>query len=601
MDNKWDLDLSRVHNCACPRCRRNGNDKAGDNLAVYGEGNGAYCWACGFTILSDAQKSERGIDDEYYEEIEVSTKEPITDEENAAIKGYTGPRSKGWRGIRDDTNVPYGVRYSYDEETGEPDKQFVPTTIAGKLVGYKTREFPKDFTNPIGVTGKNCELIGQFRYKNGGRTVLIVGGEVDMLSAEQMLWDYQKSKGNEDYPRVAVVSPSIGESGAAKQIQAQYEFFNSFENIIVGFDNDVAGKKATEEVVAVLPKGKVKVAEWTKKDPNAMLTAGLEKLFINDYYRSKPFVPAGIVGSGELGDKMRAEADAERISFPPFMPEVNRMTGGGIGLGKIVNIGAASGIGKTVYVDECIYYWIFNSPYRVGVVSMELNAGQYGLSMLSRHVGRKINNIADRKERMDFLNSPEVVEAERKLYFNDDGSHRFHLVDDRDGSIDALKAVVEQLIVACECKVIVLDPIQDILDGLTNEEQAVFLKWQKGMLKSHNITFININHVRKSGGGGKQNSAGAMISEEDFAGSSTIFKSGALNILLVRDKMAEDETERNTTHVFISKNRDNGMTGPAGDIFYDNATHKLHALNAWQNRGSDGVVSNPGDKVERTF
>ena len=218
-ENKWGLDLSRHHVCACPRCRRNGRDNSGNNLTVYGEGKGAFCWACKFTILSDEQKAERGLDIEgdYEEEDEVSTKEPITAEENAQIKTYTGTKSKNWRGIRDETNVPYGIRYSYDEETGEPDKMFVPTTIEGKLVGYKTRVFPKDFTNPIGVTGKVCDMIGQHRYKTGGRVVIIVGGEVDMVSAEQMLWDYQQSKGNQDWPRVAVVSPSTGETSAAKQ------------------------------------------------------------------------------------------------------------------------------------------------------------------------------------------------------------------------------------------------------------------------------------------------------------------------------------------------------------------------------------------------
>lgn len=583
-ENKWDLDLSRNHVCACPRCRRNGRDRSGDNLQVYGEGKGAFCFACKFTILSDEQKEERGLDmeNDYEDEEEVSTREAITPEENMKIKGYTGTRSKSWRGIKDETNVPYGIRYSYDEESGEPDKMFVPTTIEGKLVGYKTRQFPKDFTAPIGIVGKVCDMIGQHRYKTGGRTIVIVGGEVDMVSAEQMLWDYQNGRGKGDYERVAVVSPSTGETSAAKQIQGQYAFFNSFEKIIVGLDNDVAGKAATALVVAMLPKGKVYIAEWSKKDPNAMLTGGFEKLFINDFYKAKAYVPAGIVGSGELANKVREEAGAERIEFPPFMSRVNEMTGGGLGLGKICNIGAGSGLGKTVFVDTIIYHLIFNSPYRVGVVSMELNAGQYGLSMLSRHIGVKISNIVDRVERLAYLNTPEVIEAERNLYFRDDGTHRWHLVDDRDGSIDALKGVIEQLIVSCECKLIVLDPIQDILDGLSIDDQSLFLKWQKGMVKSHCVSFININHVRKSSGGAKSNSTGAMISEEDFAGTSTIFKSAALNILLVRDKMAEDETVRNTTDIYISKNRDNGTTGPAGKCYYDNNSHQLHDLAEWQ-------------------
>jgi hypothetical protein len=258
------------------------------------------------------------------------------------------------------------------------------------------------------------------------------------------------------------------------------------------------------------------------------------------------------------------------------------MTADGIGLGRIVNIGAASGLGKTVYVDECVMYWAFNCPHLVGIVSMELNAGQYGISMLSRYIKYKINNIKDHAEKSKFLDQDWVKAKEKELFYREDGSHRFYLVDDRDGSVEDLKAVVEQLVISCGVRVIILDPLQDILDGMTNEEQAVFLKWQKGLIKSHSMTFININHVRKSGGGqSQQNSSGAMISEEDFQGSSTIFKSAALNILLVRDKMNPDPIERNTTKAFISKNRDNSQTGPAGEFYYDAEQHKLYNKRKW--------------------
>lgn len=35
----------------CPRCRSNGNDRGGDNLAVYSDGH-KYCFRCGYTLLS---------------------------------------------------------------------------------------------------------------------------------------------------------------------------------------------------------------------------------------------------------------------------------------------------------------------------------------------------------------------------------------------------------------------------------------------------------------------------------------------------------------------------------------------------------------------
>lgn len=584
MDNKWGIDLSQEHKTACPRCRRNGRDKAGNNLHVYGQDNGAYCWSCEFTIPSAAHREAMGWDEDKEEEETVVTREKITPEENKRIKGYTGTKCKGWRGIRDETNAFFGVRYEYDEETGEPIKQYVPTTINGELAGYRTRIFPKDFTAPIGQVGKECDMVGEFRFKTHARTCIIVGGETKLLTTYQMLKDDMERRGKGDFEVPAVVCSTLGESGAHKQVQTRYEFFNKFQKIIVCMDADKAGEEAAEKIAKVLPRGRVYIMKMRYKDSDDYLKAGKEKEFVQDFWNAQQYMPAGVLGSGDLSGRIREEAELEKVSFPPFMNKINEMTAGGIGLGRIVNVGAASGLGKTVYVDECVMHWAFNSPHLVGIVSMELNAGQYGISMLSRYIKYKINGIADPEEKSKFLEQDWVKAKEKELFYREDGSHRFYLVDDRDGTIEDIKAVVEQLVVQCGVKVIVLDPIQDILDGLTNEEQALFLKWQKGLVKSHNVTFININHVRKSSGGGQQNSAGAMISEEDFAGSSTIFKSAALNILLVRDKMHEDPIVRNTTKAFISKNRDNGVTGPAGEFYYDMEEHKLYDKEEWLGR-----------------
>jgi len=64
-------------------------------------------------------------------------------------------------------------------------------------------------------------------------------------------------------------------------------------------------------------------------------------------------------------------------------------------------------------------------------------------------------------------------------------------------------------------------------------------------------------------------------------GSSTIIKSASLNILLKRDKMAEDPIVRNTTEILVPKNRLCGITGQAGGVYYDNETHTLHNLDDW--------------------
>ena len=578
---KYGIDLSYEHKAPCPRCRENGADSAGDNLHVYGPGLGAFCWACEYTIPSDEYRQKMGWDDEEDEEEEVVTREPITDEENERIKSYTGTKGKGYRGIRDETNKFFGIRYEYDEETGKPIKQFVPTTIDSKLVGYRTRVFPKDFTNPIGQVGKECDMIGQFRFTNNKKFCTIAGGETKWLNTYQMLKDYQEARGKSEYETNAVVCSTLGESGAFKQVQAHYAFFNQFEKIIICMDADEAGREGAEKIARVLPKGKAFIMSMRYKDADDYVAAGKEKEFIQDWWAAKPYVPAGIVGSGDLGLALRKEVSMEKVPFPPFMKEMNKMTAGGIALGKIVNLASGSGTGKTTWVDTMVYYWIFNSPHKIGVVSMELNAGQYGLSMLSRHIKHKISNIQTREEQQAFLEQEWVKEKEKELYYHEDGSHRWHLVDDRDGSVDDLKALIEELIIGMGVKVIVLDVISDILDGLSNEEQALFMKWEKGMVKSHNVTFFNVSHIRKGSGSGTSASTGGMPDEESMIGSSTIFKSAALNILLRRDKMAENELERNTTFAYLSKNRDNGITGPAGEFIYDNETHQLQHKDDW--------------------
>ena len=76
-----------------------------------------------------------GWDADEEEDEEVMTREKITDEQNTEIKSYTGTKGHGYRGIRDETNKYFGVRYEYDAETGEPCKQYFPTTIDGQLAG----------------------------------------------------------------------------------------------------------------------------------------------------------------------------------------------------------------------------------------------------------------------------------------------------------------------------------------------------------------------------------------------------------------------------------------------------------------------------------
>ena len=296
----------------CPKCVEKGGDKSKDNLANYSDG-GKHCFSCGYHVHGD-ESYIPSEEDEVLDDI----KEMSSESKERIKQGTTHKLT--WRGIKPETNKFFGVVYECSQETGLPIKQFVPTTIDGGHVGYKTRVMPKDFSHPVGEVGQKCDLIGSFRFVNGGKYVVVCGGEVDFLSAFQMLRDYQLSKDKTAaYDPIACVTPTVGESGCGKQLQHNYMFLDKFERIVVCFDNDKAGKEAVEKIVPLLPKGKVWVITPRYKDVNEYLVNGKEREFVTDFFNATKKTPDGIISSGDLMSKIIEQAEVPKIPLPPFM------------------------------------------------------------------------------------------------------------------------------------------------------------------------------------------------------------------------------------------------------------------------------------------
>lgn len=564
----------------CPKCESEGRDNSMNNLAVYSDG-GKFCFAR-HGIIVRGSESTNYVEEKEYELVGAEFNEEIHNE----LKGITSVDPRGFRGLTKSTCQAFGVRHEFDGE-GNVSKQYYPTTTDFELTGYKWRGVPKSF-GAIGDTGKLCDLFMQFKFKTAsGKYCVITSGELDSLSAFQMLRDYQVSKGNGDYEAIPVVSSTIGESGSHKQIQAQYEWFDRFERLIIAYDSDEVGKASAEKVRKVLPRGKVFLMDMALKDCNKYLEEGKQKEWINLFFKARQFVPEGVTSSLDLEAKMLEYVSTPRLSLPPFMHKLERMLCGGIPQDCIVNILSASGTGKSTFADAMILHWIMTSGLRVGIVSLEVGEGEYGVNLSSSYCQFKLNLLESTEERVAYLKDPVNIEKRKQLWQDENGDPRFYLVD---SDVDSLKARVEYLIVGLSCKVIILDPLQDVFDALGDDEQAKFMKWQKDVRKREGVIFININHSRKSGQGSKANSRGAELSEEDMHGHSSIFKSGGINIILMRDKEAEDPDERNTTRAKLTKARGVGNTGNAGEYYYDNRTHQLWDKDDWMAANGNGPI-----------
>ena len=114
---------------------------------------------------------------------------------------------------------------------------------SGEVVGQKVKDAQKEFW----VLGnlKKAGLWQQHRWPKGRRNLLICEGETDLLAWQTISGD-----------RFPAVSIPKGASNAAKDCGKQIEYLESFERVVICFDADKPGRKAAEEVAALLTPGK---------------------------------------------------------------------------------------------------------------------------------------------------------------------------------------------------------------------------------------------------------------------------------------------------------------------------------------------------------
>ena len=480
------------------------------------------------------------------------------------------------RKLKKPINEMYGVRTEFDAN-GKPFKRYYPVTKGGEIVGYKVRNLSvpkkdKRHFRAIGSVKNDCEMFGQHLYPKGGKFLIIVGGEEDAMAMKQTMMEK-----NPKY-ETPVVSGVTGEPSTDKQVKANYDWVTSFEKVIIMLDNDEAGKKAAEAVAKLLKPGQAHIADLRLNDPCDYVKDDLQDELYQAFWKAAQhgkYTPAGVVGSSQTFDALMERANWVKLGLPAFAARLQQMMNGGFALGEIINVVAASSVGKTTVVNEFLYHFVFNSEHKIGVIPLESDMGELIENLVSVHLGIKLANMDD-EEKRELYQTEKFKDAYDQLTKLPNGEDRFIILDHQgDVCDDDIKNKIEYMVKGCDCKGIILDPLTLALSGKQNEGMDEFMSWLLRFVKREKIVHINVAHVRKSGSGAKANSTGADIHEEDIKGSGSIFQVGMVNILLMRDKEHPDERVRNTTKVVVSKARRTGNTGPAGWWFYNNQTARL--------------------------
>jgi len=357
-----------ISKSACPACRKEGNDKSGDNLVNYADG-GSHCFACGYHVHSaydkKATKGSKGII--------PSPSMPLNLTYIPSFKGGL---------ITQQTLTKYEVFQLEEDGQGTYVAVYPYYDLQGGLTGVKYRDFAaevRDNKKHIWWHGAPHSLFGTRTKSSMSDTLFICEGESDTMAMSQV------------FPHDTCVGVS-GTDSVEKALTAAATWVRSFKRIYVCMDNDNAGREALAKALELLPKWRTfamiippkknDVCECTVKelrqahsDATALSSSDIitGTSLVKDFYKWKT--------------SMGASAGID-MGFDGL----NRMLGGGgIQLGELLIIVAHTGRGKST-LGCCVAYHMHTCGVKCLWVGTEMLPNQMVIKFIERHTGYPYRN-----------------------------------------------------------------------------------------------------------------------------------------------------------------------------------------------------------------
>lgn len=513
----------------CPECG------SSDALAVYEDNK--HCFSCGY------HEGDGEIPDKH--EVRHAADRnmtPLPQGEQIAIKDRAisaGTVNKYKVTVNTNPQSPAGHVYPYFDEDG--------AHVANKVRRKGEKAFYWE-----GDVGRGV-LFGQQLFPAGGKAITLVEGECDALAGFQLT--------GSRYPCVSVKSASE----AKKNCADNFEYLNSFEKIVICFDNDEPGQKAANQVAQLFAPGKCHIVKLAlAKDANDYLMKGLEKEYVNEWFRAPPFMPDGLL----IGNDPKLLDDIINYKEPHCIPYpwegLNRSVYG-LRLSELTLFTADTGIGKTTFLKEMEYKLLQDEElkekgYGVGFLHLEEPKRDIALGLMSIH-NNKPYHLPDTHKTPEELTEAyrDVVDTDRVVIWDHFGSN----------DIDTVLSKIRHM-VALGCRYIVIDHLTIIVSDQSGDERKQLDEIStklKVLTMNLGICVIAVIHINRQGL--VRGSAGPEQVSNNV-------------IRLERDKRDPDEWRRNVTRMVVEKCRLSGRSGPCCWVYYDPVTGRLQELNKEQ-------------------
>ena len=496
----------------CPDCG------SSDALAVYTDGH-TFCFSCHTRKAGDGQLHTHQM------------------QSNVSFKGSAQRLQK--RGISEKTCEKYKI---YRDETH---LRFPYFDGSGRIQGFKTKDKLKQFKYE-GVSTDT--LFGQHLFPTNGKRIVITEGELDAASCYEAM------------PNWPMVSLPHGAASAKKDIQKQIPLFQGYEEIVLFFDNDNAGREAVEKAASILPTGKVKIARLEQyKDASDALQANDSEAIRRAIWDAKEYQPDGIVDGKSLLDAVTTPSPPcnHKYKFEGLQEKTH-----GIRYGELTTITAGTGQGKSTFCRQ-LATQLLEEGVKVGYIALEESNRRTALGLMSVAVGKALH-----------LGEHEYSTL-KEAYDSTINNWNLYLYD-HFGSLssDTIYNRIEYMALGLDIKVIFLDHLSILLSGLQGDERRMIDQTMtnlRSLVERTGISLFLVSHLRRTHTD-QDHTDGAKVSLGQLRGSQAISQLSDTVLALERDQQSDDDVST----LRILKNRYSGETGVAAELKYDKSTCKFN-------------------------
>jgi len=531
----------------CPECG------GSDPVSINSDGT-AKCFSCG-TFFKDYESAMGGNVADFNSFKRTNDNAPFS-------QNQTFYHALTDRSISLETAKKYGVR-SVKDESGKVIEHHYPAYINNEEVATKIRRENKVF-NWIG-SAKGTGLFGQQIAQAGGKYITVTEGECDAMAAYELL--------GSKWP---VVSVKNGAQGAVKDVQENLEFLESFDTVVISFDNDKPGREASKKVARILKPGKAKILSLPTefKDPNEMLKLGHHKAYVTAWWASKLYTPSGILNVSEERESYKKRERKESVAYP--WQGLNEKLDG-LRQGELITLTGGTGLGKSSVTRELEHWLITNTNDKVGVIALEEDWRRTVDGILSIEANDRLHIDSVRAK----YSEEEIDNFFNVLYDGQNKNRVFVHAHLGMNDVDSVFSKLRFMAMGLECKWIVFDHLHMLLSMTTDGDERrnidSIMHNFRTLVEETGVGLILVSHLRRiDGNRGHEN--GIETGLNHLRGSQSIAQLSDCVISLERNQQSEDPVEASTTRVRVLKSRYTGDVGLATHLFYDKDSGRLSEI-----------------------